>query len=136
MKKCPFCAEMIKSEAKVCRFCGREQNPNSEPVAETPRPPTEPRQEKKATLAWNCICGEINIASAEMCRACGDRKQIANTAGEMTMDAPDEYPSGSEFTCEHCGQDALLEERGKKAGKYACPFCDEMSGLSRPSKSR
>jgi hypothetical protein len=26
-RKCPHCAEIIKAEAKVCRFCGRDVEP-------------------------------------------------------------------------------------------------------------
>ena len=31
-KECPYCAEIIKAKAKICRFCGRELDPEAEEV--------------------------------------------------------------------------------------------------------
>jgi hypothetical protein len=30
LRRCPYCAELIRQEAKVCRFCGREVAPLTE----------------------------------------------------------------------------------------------------------
>lgn len=56
-KKCPQCAETVKGDAKVCRFCGATF------------PPPQPRPRKSGKKCPGC--GVLNAFGAKICASCG-----------------------------------------------------------------
>lgn len=73
-RTCPFCAELIKFESKVCRYCQRDLPASPEVAEERSTPPGFPIEKRPETCS---TCGggpmEDRGANLSICVRCGAR---------------------------------------------------------------
>ena len=119
-KPCPVCGKMIKTEAKVCRFCRTRCDPSASPPASPSKtvPPAVPDKEEEPSLYGPQRCPKCKGSLDEregspvspyintyMCSGCGWTGFRCGKTGCNGYMEPEEIgmPNSVRYTCVKCG---------------------------------
>lgn len=71
VRKCPFCAELVKKEAVVCKHCGNDLPSIAEPKTPDTFEVVHAPMGRAETFLRCPKCGKFNAPDAEKCAFCG-----------------------------------------------------------------